>query len=280
MKIKRFLLLLFGLLLFISSCDMGYKGFEKTENGLYYHFHVENATSHVAVNNEIIAMVMTIRTETDSVVQEAKQITTMMQSPKFKGDIFEALSLMHEGDSATFIIKARQYYNMYNYGQIPSFVKDEKTMLWFTLKIDSIISFEKYQSATIMNQQAAEFKTIEAYLQQNNITASSLPSGLLWREIKAGKGNTPQPGQVCVVHYTGKLLDGAVFDSSIGRDPFSFQLGTGQVIPGWDEGVALMKKGSKATLIIPSHLGYGERGAGTIPAHSPLVFEVELLDIK
>jgi peptidylprolyl isomerase len=77
------------------------------------------------------------------------------------------------------------------------------------------------------------------------------------------------------------LLDGTVFDSSQGREPFAFQLGEGQVIKGWDEGIALMQKGGKALLLIPSHLAYGERGAGDmIPPYSPLLFEVELIDFK
>jgi FKBP-type peptidyl-prolyl cis-trans isomerase len=280
MKTQKLLFVVFATGILFISCQRGYKGFEKTENGLYYQFHVTNTTRPVAAKDEIVFMHMSIRTEKDSVLQEAKPLTTMMQSSKFKGDVFEAISLMHEGDSATFIINAQKYYNIYNYGQIPVFVKDEKTMLWFTIKIDSIMSLEQYQLAAVKARQADEFQAIETYMQQNNIVAEPLPDGLYYAETKAGKGNFPQQGQQCVVHYTGKLLDGTVFDSSVGREPFSFQLGVGQVIPGWDKGVAKMKKGGKTILIIPSHLAYGERGAGTIPPFSPLVFEVELLDIK
>jgi FKBP-type peptidyl-prolyl cis-trans isomerase len=86
---------------------------------------------------------------------------------------------------------------------------------------------------------------------------------------------------MCTVNYKGMLLDGTVFDSSEGREPFTFQLGQGQVIKGWDEGIALMQKGTKALLIIPSALAYGDRGAGDmIPPYSPLVFEVEMIDFK
>jgi FKBP-type peptidyl-prolyl cis-trans isomerase len=82
------------------------------------------------------------------------------------------------------------------------------------------------------------------------------------------------------VNYTGKLLDGTQFDSSEGRDPIEFALGTGRVIKGWDEGIAMMRKGEKAVLIIPSTLGYGERGSQRIPPFSTLVFDVELVDFK
>lgn len=108
------------------------------------------------------------------------------------------------------------------------------------------------------------------------------PSGLKIDVIKEGNGPQPRPGQTVVVHYTGTLQDGKKFDSSRDRgEPFSFQLGAGQVIKGWDEGLAAMKIGSRARLTIPSNLGYGPRGAGgVIPPNATLIFDVELLDAK
>jgi FKBP-type peptidyl-prolyl cis-trans isomerase len=279
MKAKK-LLIAIASCVFLISCDNGYDGYEKTATGLYYRFYVENTTKHIPEDGEIISVSMSIQTEKDSIVQEAKQMKIAMQKPKFKGDIFEALSLMHEGDSASFIINAKQYYNMYHYGQMPSFVKDDKSMLWFTVKIDTIMSVEEYQSYINKTRYEKEFNDIAAYMQQNNIIASALPSGLYYVETRVGQGSTPKKGQSCTVNYTGKLLDGTVFDSSVGRDPFSFQLGVGQVIPGWEEGIALMKKNGSATLIVPSYLAYGEQNMGNIPPHSSLVFEVELIDVK
>jgi peptidylprolyl isomerase len=115
------------------------------------------------------------------------------------------------------------------------------------------------------------------------------PSGLQITDIKAGTGASPQRGQTCVMHYTGWLYDesakdhhGKKFDSSVDRgEPFEFKIGQGQVIKGWDEGVASMKVGGKRTLIIPPELGYGARGAGgVIPPNATLVFDVELLAVK
>ena len=92
-------------------------------------------------------------------------------------------------------------------------------------------------------------------------------------------GEKPIPGQTVMVHYTGKLMDGTIFDSSEGKDPLSFALGRGQVILGWDEGIGQLKKGEKATLFIPSYLAYGDRSPSPkIPPHSILIFEVELVD--
>ena len=107
-------------------------------------------------------------------------------------------------------------------------------------------------------------------------------------DVNAGTGAEAVAGKLVVVHYTGWLYDpaapdghGAKFDSSVGKSPFSFPLGGGRVIKGWDEGVAGMKVGGKRTLVIPPALGYGERGAGSvIPPNATLLFDVELLEVK
>jgi hypothetical protein len=108
------------------------------------------------------------------------------------------------------------------------------------------------------------------------------PSGLGIKTIKEGTGELPPSGKNVIVHYTGYLEDGTKFDSSVDRgQPFSFTLGAGQVIKGWDEGIAKLKVGTKAILLIPASLGYGSRGAGgVIPPNATLFFEVELLGVE
>lgn len=107
-------------------------------------------------------------------------------------------------------------------------------------------------------------------------------SGLQYVDLVKGTGKTAEVGQTAVVHYTGWLKDGTKFDSSVDRGkPFSFPLGAGRVIKGWDEGVVGMHVGSKRKLIIPPHLAYGPRGAGgVIPPNATLTFDVELLDLR
>lgn len=106
-------------------------------------------------------------------------------------------------------------------------------------------------------------------------------SGLKYVMTHQGKGKKPKTGDLAVVHYTGTLLDGTVFDSSRDREPFAFRLGKKQVIRGWDEGIALLRVGDRATFIIPANLAYGERNnIASIPPNSTLVFDVELLDVK
>ena len=121
---------------------------------------------------------------------------------------------------------------------------------------------------------------------QNTGKAVTTPSGLQIIDTTVGTGASPKPGQICVMHYTGWLYEngakGKKFDSSVDRgEPFEFPIGRGQVIAGWDEGVASMKVGGKRTLIIPPALGYGARGAGgVIPPNATLIFDVELLAVK
>jgi peptidylprolyl isomerase len=121
-------------------------------------------------------------------------------------------------------------------------------------------------------------ETTSSMTEENLLTTDS---GLQYVDIVEGTGAMPQAGQRVTVHYTGTLEDGTKFDSSRDRGrPFTFQIGVGQVIKGWDEGVATMRVGGQRKLVIPSELGYGSRGAGgVIPPNATLLFDVELLRI-
>jgi peptidylprolyl isomerase len=121
-----------------------------------------------------------------------------------------------------------------------------------------------------------------AFAAQDAAKTVTTASGLKYIDVVVGKGASPMAGKQVKVHYTGTLENGKKFDSSVDRKkPFSFLIGVGQVIPGWDEGVMTMKVGGKRKLIIPSRLGYGSRGAGgDIPPNATLLFDVELLDVS
>ena len=108
-----------------------------------------------------------------------------------------------------------------------------------------------------------------------------LASGLQYEDVVVGSGKMAEPGMNVLVNYTGRLTDGFEFDSSVGKQPYGFQLGSGSVIAGWEEGIKGMRIGGKRKLVIPPDLGYGARGmGGVIPPNATLLFDVELVDVK
>jgi FKBP-type peptidyl-prolyl cis-trans isomerase FkpA len=123
---------------------------------------------------------------------------------------------------------------------------------------------------------------VSADLGIDTAAMTTTPTGLKLQDVTVGQGAEATPGKVAVVHYTGWLTDGKKFDSSRDRgEPFDFPVGAGQVIAGWDQGVAGMKVGGRRKLVIPSELGYGARGAPpVIPPDATLVFDVELLEVR
>ncbi|UXX79757.1 FKBP-type peptidyl-prolyl cis-trans isomerase [Reichenbachiella carrageenanivorans] len=221
------------------------------------------------------------------------------------GTMYEALEIMKVGDSATFEVSAKDLYENTFKTAVPDSL-DTASNVTFYAKIVSMMTteefqafqkeeYEKAQAKAQEERVAAQAKMIEdaaevikkdgeiidQYLADNGITAQTTESGLRYVITEEGEGENAQAGNQVSVHYNGTLLDGTKFDSSYDRgSPFGFVLGQGRVIMGWDEGIALLNKGAKATLYIPSTLAYGERAAGSIPANSILKFDVELVDFQ
>jgi peptidylprolyl isomerase len=137
-------------------------------------------------------------------------------------------------------------------------------------------------STLVMEIELTDVKEPQVATQVDEKDFTTTASGLKYYDLKTGTGASPKTGQTVVVDYTGWLTDGTQFDSSVERgEPFSFVLGEGNVIAGWDEGLATMKVGGKRQLVIPPDLGYGDQGAGSlILPGATLIFEVELLEIK
>lgn len=152
----------------------------------------------------------------------------------------------------------------------------------------AIASQTGQSSSTVSTTTQSDLKNSIATSENTSIkninmdNAITTDSGLKYIDIKEGPGESPKIGQKVTVHYTGTLENGTKFDSSRDRGtPFDFTIGVGQVIKGWDEGVATMKVGGRRQLIIPPELGYGDRGVGgVIPGNATLIFDVELLDVN
>lgn len=283
----------------LISCNKSeYDGFTKAENGLHYKFFTQDENGVKAVEGDGVSIKIVYalkRTPTDSILFDSKlnsedgsgTIRYILPKSSFPGSLEDAIGMMSKNDSADFIISADSFFLKTNkMTALPPFAKPGDKLL-ITIKMVEIKSKkdldenQKKQEAEIAAMAETEKPKMDAYLTDNKITVAPTASGLIFIETQKGKGKDhPKATDEVTVHYTGTLLDGTKFDSSLDRgQPATFPLS--QVIPGWTEGIQLMTKGSKAKLIIPSALGYGARGAGAqIPPFSSLVFEVELLDFK
>lgn len=267
-----------------NSCSK-YKGFKQDkESGIYYKFYVQNKDSVQAQTGDVVSLLYQLSLK-DSVLVSTIPIQELVQESIYKGDVYSAIRMLHVGDSATFILDADTFFH-YMGGENPFDSKE----LYFTFKmtelmpkaeVDAMMAEQEAQYNAYMEQaKAAEDSLMQNYIAKNKIKVAPTASGLYFIPKKAGKGAQAMAGQKVAVHYVGKLLDGTEFDNSIKRgEPIEFVLGQGRVIPGWDEGIAMMKEGEKAVLLIPSNLAYGERGNQVIPPCSPLVFDVELVKV-
>ena len=284
-----------AMLVSMSSCSK-YRGYKESDNGLFYKFYVENEKEAKAQLGDLLTMTLVYKiAESDSIIEDSRKnpnpFMLLLKASDFKGDLFEGLAMMHKGDSASFILKADSFFlKTARMPEMPKFVNAE-TMLKFEIKLTEIkpkAIFEKEMAEAqvkfkeeVEKRKAEEPGLIANYLKENKITVKPTKSGLYFVEKTKGTGPKVAAGQKVTVNYTGKFLDGKIFDSSEGKKPFEFVVGQQQVIPGWDEALTLMNKGCKAVVLIPSALAYGEQGAGNaIPPCTPLVFDVELLGIQ
>lgn len=266
---KPLFLLLVGSLAFGTSC--GKKGKLTTESGLEYEIFEDNGKPKAKIG-DYITLHVTYKNYKDSLLGTThaggKAVTAKVQKAPFKGGLEDGLLLVGAGDSAVFLIPSDSLYKGAPPEQRPKFIPPGS-------KIKMFVKVEKVENLAGM---------MDGYKKKNNITQTEKTKTGLEYVIKTkGTGVQPMPGDTVTVDYTGKFLDGKVFDASAshGGEPFKFVVGMGQVIPGWDEGLLLLNEGSEATFIIPSDLAYGEQGSPpTIPGSTPLAFDLKLVKVS
>jgi len=272
----------------------------ETESGITYQF-VNSGSGEVPPDGGFWMMNIAYYSDKgDTLFSSASQggampMNYMASSLTKNASIEECFSLLGDGDSAVFYISADSLYK--NSSGRPAPPDLVGTRIKLIIGIEDIFTTEEFTAYTEELEKVQvekEVGIIEAYLSENNLTTEITDEGLYYVITQAGNGMKPAVGQTVLVNYTGFLLDGTVFDTSVeetakeaniytpGRpyDPIDFALGTGRVIKGWDIGIGLLSAGGKATLIIPSRLAYGNKPSGAlIKANSTLAFTVELVEI-
>ena len=285
----------------LSACNekSPYPGFQKTESGLYYQFFEKNEGAQPQ-NGDLLEVVLScVVNDTTPIFPAMENVLQLMES-QFDGDLFEGLAMMHKGDSAAFIVNIDSTFrHLMGQPQLPEGFASTDVMR-FDVRLNDFYPESEYMKRMAVKvkqmtderiakmkedhaeETAVAAQQLDEYLAKNKINVEPTQSGLYYVMTQEGNGEKPEVGQVVKVHYTGKLLDGTVFDSSVERgEPISIPIGVGQVIPGWDEGIQLMSKGEKGVLYIPYYLAYGDRQAGDkIVPFSNLIFEVELVDFE
>ncbi|MGZ4055750.1 MAG: FKBP-type peptidyl-prolyl cis-trans isomerase [Bacteroidia bacterium] len=309
---KKTCLLAMGAILAISACkNSPYPGYEMSENGLYSKFYTHDEKGVKPKEGDVVRIIMSWKNSKDSVLFDSKKanpngtnyIEFPLQKSTFKGSFEDALYSMSVGDSASFIISADSVYlKTFQAKQLPPYIT-KGTMLTFETKLLKVTAKAEVeaernkkmeeQKKMMEERKNAEPQELAKYLADNKITTKPTASGLYYIEKVKGKGAKPAKGNTVKVNYTGRFLNGKVFDTSDEATakeaglynaqrpygPIELPIGVGKVIPGWDEGIMLMSTGAKGQLIIPSALGYGQ-GGGEMPPFSPLVFDVELVSFS
>jgi len=281
-------------------------GFKKGDNGMMYKIYTDKPGATIKTG-DFVSLNLTAKTDKDSLLGSSYEMgrpaQLLVAKPLYKGDLYSGLMLLSEGDSAALKIDADTSFKKSSQPKPPGF---KGRYINYTFKIEKVIAkgnlpdkafqekIGQFFKAEGDKARAAEPVKIKKYIADNNLKVITTPSGLNYVITQVGSGEKIALGDTAVVDYTGKRLNGKVFDTSIKEvaqkeikpfdkmrpyQPIKIEVGKKAVIPGWDEGLQLLSKGEKATLIIPSALAYGEQGYGPIAPFSTLVFDVELKNI-
>ena len=283
----------------------GCKNFEKGEGDMLYKIHTDKSGETIK-EGDFVAFKAIEKTEGDSVLYSSydydRPSLLVKEKSVFKGDLFAALGLLSEGDSATFKINIDSMVQKMGRPQ-PS--DTTKKYLVYTIKIDKVIPKGKLTDSLFRGKIDAFLKTemdqaktgeatkIKAYVSSKSLKPTVTASGLNYVVSTQGSGPKANPGDTILVNYTGMFLSGKVFDSSLAEvakkngtfnpqrpyEPLKLPVGMNGSIAGFEEGLMLLPKGAKATLILPSSLAYGEQGNQGIPPFTPLIFEVDVVNI-
>jgi len=285
----------------LASCNSGYK---QAPGGMLYNIHVDKGGPKIKVG-DFISVNVIAKTDADSVIfstyEQGSRSNRILQKGA-PGDVMSVFENLSEGDSVT--VKTNMD-SLYKKGMRRPPIKGKYIV--YELKVEKVISkgagkgadtvwnaqIKKYmdtQVAAMKNSETAKFKK---YIDDNKMVGVSTPDGLFYTITKPGTGDKPAVGDTAEVYYTAKFTNGKVFETNVKEiaqknnnynpglqyKTIKIPVGVHKVIAGWDEGLLQMNKGAKATLVVPSKLAYGEQGYAVVPPYTPLVFDIEVVNI-
>lgn len=299
---KQSIIGLFALSLILLASACKNDKFQTTETGLEYKYIVKSDTGEVAGEGGYLEMHIIAETQLDSTKKDTVLSNSytdvygpskmLVAKPTYDGCINEGFGMLKAGDSVVFRVNADSLYTKTFRTTLPPFLtgKEIVTITTKVLKSKNKETFDKEQKEEQENKVQAQMKLLENEQKQLKEVAEKMgygetlelsTGGLYFAKIKETNGAVPKKGDVAKLYYKGMFLDGSEFDSNIGSgQPLPVTIGRGGVIAGWLEVVEKIKKGEKWIVFIPSSLAYGEKGSGKIGPNTPLIFEMELVNIQ
>lgn len=285
---KIFFIAILAFLISCSNDSSDFKGFSVTRTNIHYKLISLGDGSTKAKPTDFVTILVAYRTTNDSLFFHGVR-TFQLTEPQFPGSIDECFTMLAKGDSATFYISADDFFTKTIETSTPKFITPESFLRVDILMLD--ILDEKYyqREKEIFLHWIEDFGDYEKiilrqYIEEQDLTYENTVSGLHYVPLTKGHGRQIQVGDTITVHYEGKFFNGKYFDSTRKRnEPFQFVYGQKwQVIPGLEEAIGMMYPGEKSLFIIPSYIAFGQGGSSTgiVPAFTPVVFEVEIVEVK
>ncbi len=274
--------------IFALACKDNKVKFKKLESGLEYMIVEKISQDSLLKVGDLVYMKLSYETEDGKEIFNSnnsdRRYMRTVAKPSHTGGCFEdGLLILGPGDSAVFRIHGESFLRYSEmFANLPKGVQPDDYLI-VKVKIEEKISKDQY-AQILANKyhesEDAEIKLLEKYLNNFNITAKPTESGLYYVEKIKGSGKKAKENSLVTVHYSLMLADGELVETTLAQEPFTFKLGNKNVIAGWEEGIAMMNEGGKASLIIPSKIAYGKEGKGKILPYTTLIFEVELLKVE
>ena len=283
----------------LAACNNG--KFKDAGNGLSYKFEKQNKSAQQVQEGDVLVGEMTVKFDTTQTFTNVGHADRILQAdPSFF--LYDALVMMHIGDKAVLAYEADSLAKFLQPNQMPPYYEKGKGMkIYYEISLQDIVTKEELEEeqnnyiAEMKERQENEPAAIEAYVRDNNITVKPNDKGVYVIVKKRGNGAKVAAGRTVAMNYTGRLLDGTMFDSSVESDaiqgglqqpgrtyePLTYVVGQMRLIPGWEESVLGMPEGTVMQVVMPSAQAYGPQGAGKdIPPYSPLVFDIEIVSVK